>query len=490
MPCRGLLIGDTLSFYIYTVMRPRRANMVEHSHGNDAISVALKACLERALAKEKVPEKYQPYYYDLARLFLDACNTKEVIKLSTGDITTAMSKVSADNRFSSLQYRQFLHATRILLFRCLKSDAATQIDWEYWKSSIRGLEDIHASTAKQYTPDELIYLKTRNTTGEYTDVRLHHHDLIIKLVTQIRARGYAYRTEETYEQWVVRYIVFCKGKSPEAVGADHVVKYLNHLVVNGKVSASTQNQALNALVFLYKNTLNHPIGTLADLARSKRKKTVPVVLSRSEVRSLINELNGWQRDVTSLLYGTGMRVMEALTLRIKDIDFQYQRIHVCQAKGKKDRFVPLPKSLATQLEEQIKHASGLHEQDLNEGYGETLIPEALARKYSNVAKELKWQFLYPSGRLSVCPRSGDVRRHHMHESGLQRAVKKAASSAGINKRVGCHTLRHCFATHLLESGTDIRTVQELLGHSDVATTMIYTHVLNRPGVSVISPIDF
>ena len=204
---------------------------------------------------------------------------------------------------------------------------------------------------------------------------------------------------------------------------------------------------------------------------------------------LLNELIDWQLEVASLLYGTGMRVMEGLTLRVKDIDFDYQRIHVCQAKGKKDRFVPLPKSLVAGLKLQIQKVAALHQQDLDAGFGEVSIPEALARKYPNASKELRWQYLYPSGRLSVDSRSGEVRRHHMHESGLQRAVKKAAQSCGINKRVGCHTFRHSFATHLLETNHDIRTVQELLGHADVATTMIYTHVLNRPGISVSSPLD-
>lgn len=231
------------------------------------------------------------------------------------------------------------------------------------------------------------------------------------------------------------------------------------------------------------------MGQLEDFARSKRKKITPVVMSRQEVKLLLAELNGWQKDVASLLYGTGMRLLEALTLRVKDVDFDYGRIHVCQAKGKKDRYVPLPKSLSAGLQAQIEKVHILHQQDLEAGHGEVLLPEALARKYPNASREPGWQFLYPSGRLSVDPRSGIIRRHHMHESGLQRAVKQAARRAGINKRIGCHTFRHSFATHLLETNHDIRTVQELLGHSDVTTTMIYTHVLNRPGVSVSSPLD-
>ena len=214
-----------------------------------------------------------------------------------------------------------------------------------------------------------------------------------------------------------------------------------------------------------------------------------MVLTRAEVKRLLAELDGWQLHIASLLYGTGMRLMEGLTLRIKDIDFEYGRIHVCQAKGKKDRFVPLPERLVEELRSRIEKVAALHRQDLASGHGEVLMPEALSRKYPDAARELKWQFLYPSGRLSLDRRSGKVRRHHLHESGLQRAVKMAAARAGITKRVGCHTFRHCFATHLLETSHDIRTVQELLGHSDVATTMIYTHVLNRPGITVSSPLD-
>ncbi len=260
-------------------------------------------------------------------------------------------------------------------------------------------------------------------------------------------------------------------------------------MVSGNVSASTQNQALNALIFLYKYALRMPLGELEEFARSKRKKTIPVVMTRTEVKALLGQLNGWQREVASLLYGTGMRVMEVLTLRVKDVDFEYGRILVCQAKGKKDRFVPLPQSLSVGLQEQIDKVSQLHRQDLSAGYGEVMMPEALATKFPGASREFRWQFLYPSGRLSIDARSGVVRRHHMHESGLQRAVKKAAERSGINKRIGCHSFRHSFATHLHESNHDIRTVQELLGHADVSTTMIYTHVLNRPGVKVASPLD-
>jgi len=387
------------------------------------------------------------------------------------------------------QFAQLIDAVRIYLVVFLKLEAAGGVDWAYWKGSARTSGSGLPAAARESRPEELLRERIRQGSGALAEVRRRHEDLIVRFVTEIRARGYAYSTEETYEQWLCRYIAFCGGRSPEVSGADGVTAFLNELVVSGNVSASTQNQALNALVFLYKRVLMMPLGQLDDFARSKRKKNVPVVMTRSEVRRLLAELDGWQLELASLLYGTGMRVTEGLTLRVKDIDFEYERIHVCQAKGKKDRLVPLPKQLAERLTSRIESVATLHREDLAAGYGEVLLPEALARKYPNAARELKWQFLYPSGRLSVDRRSGKVRRHHLHESSLQRAVKRAAARSGITKRVGCHTFRHCFATHLLETSHDIRTVQELLGHADVSTTMIYTHVLNRPGIAVSSPLD-
>ena len=453
------------------------------------LSTQLREMYVKCLALEGIPEKQHSYYIMRASQFCHVVAGRELYSLQVPDINEAMETLGRDDKLADWQFSQLIDAVRILMTRCVSSKASTKVDWEYWKGSARSVSGDHASTAREHTPDELIYMKIKRGTGTYADIRNRHRDLIVRLVTEIRARGYAYRTEEAYEQWVVRYIVFCKGISPDKTGPDDVASYLHDLVISGNVSASTQNQALNALIFLYKRVLNAPLGQLEDFARSKRKKIIPVVMSRQEVKVLLAELGGWQKEVASLLYGTGMRVMEALTLRVKDVDFEYGRIHVCQAKGKKDRFVPLPKSLSVGLEEQIRKVTALHHQDLADGYGEVLVPEALSRKYPNASKELRWQFLYPSGRLSADPRSGVIRRHHMHESGLQRAVKKAAEKSGIRKRVGCHTFRHSFATHLLESNHDIRTVQELLGHADVSTTMIYTHVLNRPGISVSSPLD-
>jgi integron integrase len=371
----------------------------------------------------------------------------------------------------------------------LKTQACRDVDWDYWIDSARQLELDHPTTARQLTPEELSYLKERKGDGPLNEVRKNHRDLLVRFTTEIRRRGYAYRTEQSYEQWVCRFILFCNNASPETVGASEVKDYLDYLVVRRNVSASTQNQALNALVFLYKQVLGQELGQLETFARSKTPKKLPVVLSRREVAGLLTRLKGRHKLIVSLLYGTGMRVLEGLRLRVQDIDFEYQRIYVHQSKGKKDRYVPLPTSLIDGLHTQIEKVKQLHSKDVEAGYGEVILPGALARKYPNAGREFKWQFLFPSGRLSVDPHGGAIRRHHLHQSVIQKAVKRAAAAAHIQKRVGCHTLRHSFATHLLEDHYDIRTVQELLGHANVSTTMIYTHVLNRSGTGVLSPLD-
>ena len=272
------------------------------------------------------------------------------------------------------------------------------------------------------------------------------------------------------------------------MGAREVKLLLDHLAVRRRVSASTQNEALNTLVFLYKQVLERDMGELDTFVRAKRPHNLPVVLSRSKTTALLSHLTGINKLVFSLLYGTGMRLLEGLRLRVQDLDSAYGRIHIHQAKGKKDRYVPLPKALVVELQQQIRKVERLHTEDLTAGYGEVLLPGALARKYPNAGCELKWQLLFPSVRLSV--RSlwwGDS--PPSPASAIQKAVKRAAAAAQISKRMGCHTLRHSFATHLLEANYDIRTIQALLGHANLSTTMIYTHVLKRPGVVVLSPLD-
>jgi integron integrase len=268
-----------------------------------------------------------------------------------------------------------------------------------------------------------------------------------------------------------------------------VSSFLEHLAVQRKVSGATQAQALNALVFFFARTLEKPLGDIGAFKRPKPYKRIPTVLSRREVARILAQTQGMTGLMVRLMYGTGMRVMECARLRILDLDFDYRQITVRAGKGKKDRVVPMPDALSDKLKRQIAWVTGKHDEDLKAGFGSVYLPEALERKYPNAAKELRWQYLFPATRIGTDPRSGVLRRHHIHQSVIQRAVRKTAVDVGLTKRVTSHTLRHSFATHLLESGSDIRTVQELLGHTDVTTTMIYTHVLGKGGGGVTSPLD-
>jgi len=304
----------------------------------------------------------------------------------------------------------------------------------------------------------------------------------------LRLRHYSIRTEQTYVHWVWRFIVFHGGRHPRGMGKEEVGRFLSALAVQRRVSASTQNQALAALLFLYKHVLEVDLEWLDDVVRAKRGDKLPVVLSRLEVASLLSLMSGVRRLQAGLLYGSGLRLLECLRLRVKDLDFERNEIVVRAGKGEKDRVTVFPKPLKEPLREHLEGVRKVHDGDLAEGYGRVLLPYALAEKYPHAAAEWPWQWVFPSVQRSLDPRSGIERRHHQDESVLQKAVRAAARQAEIKKPVGPHTLRHSFATHLLESGYDIRTIQELLGHRDVKTTMIYTHVLNT-GPGVRSPMD-
>lgn len=314
-----------------------------------------------------------------------------------------------------------------------------------------------------------------------------------KLLDQVREalrlKHYSYRTEESYVDWIRRFILFHRKRHPNQMGAPEIQAFLAHLARERNVAASTQNQALSAILFLYREVLHKEIEPVL-LSGAKRPERLPTVLTRDQVLLVINQLNGTHKLMAQLLYGSGLRLMECLRLRIKDIDLAYKAITVRDGKGQKDRIVPLPESILPDLKRQIERVRLLHEEDLAAGFGRVYLPDALALKYPNAAREFAWQYLFPASKLSPDPRAGStIGRHHLDPSVLQRAVKQAAQKAGIQKRVSCHTLRHSFATHLLQNGYDIRTVQELLGHKDVRTTMIYTHVLQRSGLAVRSPLD-
>jgi integron integrase len=313
--------------------------------------------------------------------------------------------------------------------------------------------------------------------------------LLDKVSEVARLRHLSLRTEQAYRTWIKRYIFFHEKQHPQNLGADDVRAFLTHLAVKEKVAAATQNQAFHALLFLYRQVLKIHLPEITGVERAKVSRSLPVVFTQEEAKAVIAHLRGTDKAIVSLLYGSGLRIMEAVRLRIKDLDFARSEITVRDGKEEKDRLTMLPQSLAAALQVQIENAQHLHDDDLKRGHGQVYLPYALERKYPNAAKDLIWQYLFPADKLSVDPRSGKTRRHHINEQNVQRAVKMALRKAGVQKNGSCHSFRHSFATHLLENGYDIRTVQELLGHKDVRTTMIYTHVLNKGGRGVRSPLD-
>lgn len=314
-----------------------------------------------------------------------------------------------------------------------------------------------------------------------------------RLLDQLRERlqmhHYSLRTEDAYVDWVRRFILFHGRRHPRDMGAPEVQAFLSHLAVERRVSPSTQNQAKSSLLFLYRHLLEVDLPWLSEVVQAKRQPRLPVVLTPGEVRILLDQMSGDMALVAQVLYGTGMRLMEGLRLRVKDLEFERREVTVREGKGGRDRVTMLPDRLAAPLRAHLERVRALHERDLSEGFGEVWLPDALARKASQAARAWGWQWVFPSGQRSVDPRTGAVRRHHLQPESVQKAVRLAGRTGELAKPVTPHVLRHSFATHLLASGHDIRTVQELLGHKDVATTMIYTHVLNRGGRGVASPLD-
>lgn len=313
--------------------------------------------------------------------------------------------------------------------------------------------------------------------------------LLDRLRDALRSRHYSRRTAQSYAMWVKRFCVYHSVRHPAEMAEPEINAFLTHLAVHEKVSSSTQNQALSALLFLYRQVLGRDIGGLGDIVRARRSKRLPVVLTRAEVRVLLDGLSGDKRLMAGLMYGAGLRLLECLRLRIQDIDFLSNQIVVRDGKGLNDRVTMLPDKMKAPLLEHIERVRRIHERDLAEGFGRVMLPYALERKYPGASSEWRWQFVFPQQQRWINHATKQQGRHHVHPSILQKAVREASRRAGLTKQASCHTLRHSFATHLLEAGYDIRTVQELLGHKDVRTTMIYTHVLNRGGKGVRSPVD-
>lgn len=313
--------------------------------------------------------------------------------------------------------------------------------------------------------------------------------LLDRLKNTIRTKHYSKKTEESYCSWTKRFILYHHKKHPKDMGETEIRQFINHLAVHKKLAASTQNQALCAILFLYKEVLDIELDNIDKIRWAKKAKRLPVVFSRNEVKQILEKLSGVYKLMVMLMYGSGLRMKECMQLRIKDIDLENKQIIVRAGKGNKDRYTILPKLIEEELKRHINSVKTIHKKDIAEGCGSVYLPYALDRKYPNAGKKIGWQFLFPSKNLSVDPDSGLMRRHHLHERTLQRKVKKAISAAGIQKHGGCHTFRHSFATHLLEDGVNVRAVQELLGHKKLETTMVYTHVMNKSKAGIESPAD-
>ena len=435
-----------------------------------------------------VPERARRWYVRRVEAFIKAFPEKRLQSISPVDVTAYFEGIGRKLDCQDWQFRQVVDALRILFVDIVKLPWAVDYDWQHWMDSSRDLPTTHVTIAR--TPDVRLSVASSFKNVSVEQCRQQFSKLIDRMVAEIRLRQYSIRTEQSYVDWVIRFLLFSKCKSESDLQTGQISSYLEHLAVQRNVAASTQNQALNALVFLFKQVLGISLDEKIDFKRAKKPKRLPVVLSRDEVIKILDAVkNDLHKLMASLMYGTGMRLMECVRLRVCDVDFSYGQITVRSGKGNKDRVVPLPEKIAGALRVQIDAVSVLHKNDVEAGFGEVFLPGALAKKYKSAPKELKWQYVFPSIKLSVDPRSGKVMRHHLHENNVQKSVKKAADESAVLKKISSHTLRHSFATHLLEDGYDIRTVQELLGHADVSTTMIYTHVLNKGGRGVKSPLD-
>ena len=438
------------------------------------------------LEKNSIPRRLRPYYRKAVEHYLSVNGDHRLATHSPADVEKYLIDKGRQPALQAWQYRQSVDALRLLFSAYVIRPWAADFDWDRWMLFAPTLDQDHATLH-----DDLARGQISAPTGNPLRQRLRKHagPAYVAFVKTLRLRNMAARTEKTYEYWIAQFFAFRRWPAVDAICNDDLVAFLEDLAVKRRVTASTQRVALNALVFFFREVLQRDMSDVAAFTRSLPNRRIPVVLSQAEVRRLLAQLQASTRLMASLMYGTGMRLMECVRLRVLDVDFDFHQITVRHGKGGKDRVVPLPDRLIETLRSHLDDVRRLHEGDLAKGFGEVFLPPALARKLGSAATEWRWQYVFPAPRLSVDPGSNSTRRHHVHETGLQRAIRTAARRAGIDKRVTSHTLRHSFATHLLQSGTDIRVIQELLGHSDVSTTMIYTHVLKKGGLGVQSPLD-
>jgi integron integrase len=405
--------------------------------------------------------------------FIRVWKPRRLKEATAADVTQFLGLLAQQPDAEGWKVRQADHALRILFEEMLRSPWASR--WPVGLPELEGWMEGPEGGGKMPMPANA--------------AQARFAEQVNKMIRAMRCLHYSYRTEETYVGWAQRFLTFARAETIEGLNGAKVRSFLERLAVRDKVSASTQNQALNALVMFFREGLSKELGELGEFAPAKRPKRIPVVLTGEEVRRVLNCMQGEERLMARLLYGSGLRLMECLRLRVQDVDMERRQITVRDGKGGKDRVTMLPEGVVSELSAHLERVRRQHEEDLRRGQGEVYLPDALARKYPNASKEWAWQYVFPADRLSVDPRSGRVRRHHACENTLQRAVSAAVRKASIPKAATCHTLRHSFATLLIEGGYDIRTVQELMGHKDVSTTQIYTHVLSKPGMGVRSPLD-
>lgn len=440
------------------------------------------------VVREGVDDRYVDGYVKAVDCYIENAEGISLKTHTPNDLEFYLASLIRKN-VDELCYPRIVDALRILFLKIVKVPWAAGFPWKEWKEPHINFPDkleIQADDrpwrpvkGKEFFRDSL----------DGTGWKKIYETYFEKLRTELRKKHYSIRTEQTYENWVARFLTFHGMKEPRLLAAGHVREYMDYLAKDKRISASTQNQALCALVFFWRRVLNVELGDFGEFEYARKPKHLPVTLTRKEMEELFKHLEGTYWLMAGLLYGAGMRLMECVRLRVKDIDFERKQIMVRDGKGDKDRVTVLPDKYAQPLKEHLEKVKRLFESDRKAGLEDVYIWPSLVRKYPNLGKEWGWQYVFPAPSYSTDPRSGKVRRHHVNETGIQKAVKAASDGAGITKDVHCHTLRHSFATHLLEAGYDIRTVQELLGHSDVSTTMIYTHVLNRPGLAVRSPSD-
>ena len=438
------------------------------------------------LEKSHVSVRARPWYRKHVEGYIQAHPGRRLADHLPHDVDAYLDAKGRLPNLQEWQFRQIVDALRLLFRELVGAPWARDYDWLHWRVFARMLEADHVTLARDGN-GHLPAVHSRSPL--ISRFRAYAGDDHAAFVTTLRVRGMATRTEQTYEHWLARFCAFHDWRPLAELGAAEVAAFLEYLAVERQVSAATQRVALNALVFMFREVLGRPLDVGERFTRASAKRRIPVVLTTEEVRRLLAQLGGRTRLMAALMYGTGMRLMECVRLRVTDIDFGFSQITVRDGKGGKDRVVPLPERLVPDLGAHLEAVRRLHATDLAEGFGEVFLPPALARKYRGAARDWRWQYAFPAPRLALDPVSGSTRRHHVHQTGLQKAIREAARGAGIEKRVTSHTLRHSFATHLLQNGRDIRVIQELLGHADVATTMVYTHVLQRGGLGVQSPLD-